>query len=51
MLHPDRTASGNGKWLPPPEPEATPLPGRGQHDGRVRWVEDFFGLEALHTER
>lgn len=28
-----------------------PSVGRGQQDGRVRWAEDFFGLEALHTER
>lgn len=25
--------------------------GHGQQNGRVRWAEDFFGLEALHTER
>lgn len=25
MLHPDRIASGNGKWPPPPKPQATPL--------------------------
>lgn len=28
-----------------------PSIGRGQQDGWIRWAEDFFGLEALHTER
>lgn len=47
FLHPDRTASGNGKWPPPPEPEATPLhwawpAGRqGQVGGGFLWTRSF----------
>lgn len=52
MLHPDRTAKWEWKMAATPLiHKPRPSVGRDQQDGRVRWAEDFFGLEALHTER
>lgn len=50
------TSRQNCKWewkMAPTPLSHKPCPsiGRGQQDGRIRWAEDFFGLEALHTEK
>lgn len=47
LLHPDRIASGNGKWPPPPEPLTTPpnwawsIGWAGQVGGGFLWTTSF----------
>lgn len=51
VLNPDELQLGMENGHHPLNCKSRPLLGRCQQDGTARWVEDFFGLEALHTER